>query len=110
MSLFVKGQKHPPRTPKAASRSILLRRQFLDSGVWDDLARTAGVRLPNWDTSCVGNMRRWLTKLGLSVAEYKAEFGGRTLGDWPRLNPTWPLRSWVGLLLEYLAGRERKAC
>jgi hypothetical protein len=57
-------------------------------------------------------MRRWLKKLGISVKDY-LDWQGEgpldpetnknrraTLKDFAERNPDWPLRAWVGLLME----------
>jgi hypothetical protein len=77
------------------------RRDFLDAEHWAELAREQGVRLPQWATRCTtGGMTRWLRKLGRSVEWYRADSGFRTLQEWIDANPTWPLRAFVGLVLE----------
>lgn len=78
-----------------------LRRDFLDDPNWTELARVRGVRLPRWSNPRTpGSMRRWLRKLGLSVDWYRDQNGYRTLGEWIKANPRWPLRTFVGLCLE----------
>ncbi len=80
-----------------------------DRNNWDRLAAAAGVRLPPYGIPCMTNrIERWLQKLGISVAEYLDDVGyytpshRRGLKDWPEHNPTWPLKAWVGLQLDYL--------
>ena len=45
-------------------------------------------------------MTKWLRKLGVPLTEYLDCSGEKTLGDFVVHNPDWPLRAWVGLLLE----------
>lgn len=78
-----------------------LQRDFADAAYWAELAGRRGVRLPQWHSPVTsGGMRRWLRKLGLSVEQYYCFSGERTLKDFARANPAWPLRAWVGLLLD----------
>jgi hypothetical protein len=68
---------------------------------WLALAREAGLHLPVKATPLTtGGMEAWLRKLGLTVAQYCQWDASRTLKDFARLNPTWGLRSWAGLVLE----------
>lgn len=86
---------------RRATAAATLRRDFADAAYWAELARTRGLRLPQWHRPVTtGGMRRWLRKLGLSVEEYYRFSGERTLKDFARANPTWPLRAWVGVLLD----------
>lgn len=79
------------------------RHDFLDSGSWDELAATKGLRLPQWHLGPTpGNMEKWLRKLGVSVAQYCAWSGDKGLSDFAKLNPDWPLRAWIGLMLEQM--------
>ena len=84
-----------------------MKTQFADTGYWDSLAHERGIRLPHWGTALKGKQRRWLTKLGIAHEEYKEHFN-EPYSTFARLNPTWPLRSWVGLMLEWLLEREQK--
>jgi hypothetical protein len=80
------------------------RRDFLDSDHWDDLARARGLRLPHWHRPCsAGQLGVWLRKLGVERDAYLEWAGERSLGDFAARNPDWPLRAWVGTVLEMLA-------
>ena len=46
-------------------------------------------------------MRTWLRRLGITVVSYIEWYGGGRLGDFAKRNPDWPLRAWVGLMLEW---------
>jgi hypothetical protein len=98
---------------QAARRASPLRRHFIDEKTWRTLARARGIRLPLWGKPVTPNaMRRWLKKLGISVKDYLDWQGDgpldpatnknrrATLKDFAERNPDWPLRAWVGLLLE----------
>jgi hypothetical protein len=52
-------------------------------------------------------MEVWLRRLGIRRHTYLRVTGERTLSDFGRANPDWPLRAWVGLLLEVLEERDR---
>jgi hypothetical protein len=46
-------------------------------------------------------MEPWLRKLSITRAEYLAWSGLSSLREFVTHNPTWPLRAWVGLVLEH---------
>jgi hypothetical protein len=98
----VAGVQTQPRPPQAAKPA--LRRDFLDEGEWKRLAKAAGIRLPQWQTPVTtAGMRRSLRKLGVSVKAYLAWSGETRLAEFAARNPDWPLRAWVGLVLEWRA-------
>jgi len=87
-----------------------LRKDFKDDAYWLDLiknSRTQCKQLPayGWPPTLT-NMRLWLRRLDISKKEYLDATGYTSLDDFIRLNPDWPLRAFVGLLLEYHAERE----
>jgi len=98
-------QRANARAALAARRAACtLRRDFLDAGEWDCLAQAAGIRLPQWHQAPTpGAVERWLRRLGVSFASYREYSGDTTLATFSRLNPDWPLRAWVGMLLEGLS-------
>lgn len=98
---------HAARAANAAARAAsTLRRDFMDATYWEDLARAKGLRLPPWGQGCsVSTMRSFLHKAGLSQSKYEGHYG--KLQGFPQKNPTWPLRSWAGTVLELLEGREK---
>ena len=78
-----------------------LRRDFAEESVWLELARSRGIRLPPYGVATTpGQMEKFLRKLNLSTEWYREWSGFPTLAVWPEHNPTWPLRAFVGLLLE----------
>lgn len=90
------------RLANQARAESLLRRDFADSNLWEDLAREAKVRLPQWgDPPTPGRMRRFLGRVGMTVPEYLERAGERTLADFARANPDWPARAWAGIILEW---------
>lgn len=77
---------------------------MLDMTLWEQTAASAGLRLPRWNQAVTtGKMRRFLRKYSLTVTQYKVWSGERTLSQFHRLNPTWELREWAGLVLEHRA-------
>lgn len=73
---------------------------FLDARYWDDLAKDLPYVMPRWNRSCTeSDMEVWLHRFDLTKAKYKAMTGLSLRGFIDR-NPTWPLRAFVGLLLE----------
>ena len=75
---------------------------FADSNLWLELAKERKLRLPLWRFPCTtGGMRKYLKKLNVSVDEYLEYSGEKILKVFPRNNPEWPLRAWVGLVLEW---------
>ena len=89
------------RATNAIHARATLRHDFLDAGRWEELARAQNVRLPSWLLSCTpGRMAIWLKRLGLSLTAYRQWSGLRTLAEFREQNPAWPLRAFVGLLLE----------
>ena len=84
----------------AARQASTLRRDFLDADYWEGLARDRGLRLPPWGAPCtLSAMRTRLHKAGLSQSKYEAHYG--KLAGFIEKTPTWPLRAWAGLVLEY---------
>ena len=79
---------------------MTLRSNFADAGHWDELAKSHSYRLPKWSEPCsVERMRLWMDRLNISNRLYK-EQTGTTLDQFIELNPAWPLRAFVGLLME----------
>lgn len=83
--------------------AVSLRRDFLDAPHWRRLAQARGLRLPAWTLPVTPHhMRRWLRRLGIPTPVYLRAAGERTLSDFSRRNPDWPLAAWVGEQLEEL--------
>lgn len=87
--------------------SGILRRSFEDEKYWSELARKWFIRLPAWDIEVTPDkMRRWLRKFRVTEQAYLEITGYLAIEDFQRLNSDWPLRAWLGLLLEYVTERE----
>lgn len=79
----------------------------MDDNHWKDLARKYYVRLPVWKTvPTPEKMRYWLRKFRLAERDYLEITGYKRIENFMELNPAWPLRAWVGLLLEYINNRD----
>ncbi len=84
-----------------------LRKNFADDKYWVDLARDHDLILPRWYLPADSKYyARWFKKLKMSRKEYFELTGYTDLGEFQKLNPAWPLRAWVGLLLEYVLERD----
>ena len=81
-----------------------------DVANWGQLAVKAGIKLPPFGVPVsTAAIKRWLTQLGIPVPEYLRyeQEGPTTLKEIAARYDVqrWPLKAWVGLMLEYL---ERK--
>lgn len=78
-----------------------LKSDFKDSDEWERLCEKTRYVLPAWDVSAtVENIRVWLNRLDVKESDYR-EAMQTSIADMLKLNPAWPLRAFVGLLLEY---------
>ena len=78
----------------------MIKADFNDSDHWIELAKGLHYDLPDWkQPSTVQAMQLWLDRFDLTEAEYE-EQTNTTLEEFIELNPAWPLRAFVGLLLE----------
>lgn len=85
-----------------AARRARYRSDFMNDTEWAELAREAGLRLPQWGTAPTpAAQRKWLLKLGLPQKAYLKWAGMKKFSTWQEYNPDWPLRAWVGLVLEH---------
>ena len=81
----------------------MLKTDFYDSEHWLELAdkHLASYTLPAWNQPCsTEEMKRWLNRLDMTEKDYK-KLTNTTLDEFRMLNPTWPLRAFVGLILEH---------
>jgi hypothetical protein len=75
---------------------------------WDALAKKHARQydMPRWHLPCtVESMSAWLDRLDVKPSEWRAVGAFTDLADFARLNPEWPLRAFVGLVLEYVSER-----
>lgn len=88
---------------KRAEGAARYQQDFLDAPEWEQLARERGVRLPQWHQApTAGALRRWLARVGVSATAYRDYSAETNLSQFAANNPDWPLRAWVGLILEAL--------
>ena len=82
----------------AIAASQHFKRDWLDSGVWDELAKARGIRLPVWSKAPTPRfLKRWHKTL--DVEPFEAVYGcspSRLIA----MNPHTPLRAFVGQMLE----------
>lgn len=74
------------------------RRDWLDSGTWDELAKSRGIHLPRWHTAPTPRaLKAWHRRL--NNEPFEAVYG-YTPSRLIELNPTMPLRAFIGHMLE----------
>ena len=81
----------------------MLRNSFTDSGRWLELAdnHLSSYTLPDWQEPCTTErMTWWLERLDMTEKDY-VKLTNTDLEGFRRLNPDWPLRAFVGLILEH---------
>ena len=82
-------------------RKSPLRSDFADAEEWIRLARLAHVRLSPWgEPAAATPMRAFLKLAGVALPDYLAWAGEDTLDTFGQRNAEWPLRAWMGLVLE----------
>lgn len=78
-----------------------MKTDFRDGAGWELLCDKTRYILPDWSVSPTKeNIRIWLNRLEIKEADYM-EAMQTNIEDMIALNPTWPLRAFVGLLLEF---------
>lgn len=78
-----------------------LKAEFYDDAEWTRLCEKTRYVLPAWSVlPNIDNIRIWLNRLGIRDVDYR-EAMQTSIQDMLRLNETWPLRAFVGLLLEF---------
>ena len=88
------------RKAKAAIPSPY-RRNWLDSGLWDELAKAKGIRLPVWSKAPTPRkLKQWHERLENEPFEVVYGCSPSRLIS---LNPRTPLRAFVGQMLERCA-------
>jgi hypothetical protein len=82
----------------AKARAAHFKREWADSGLWDELAKAKGTRLPLWSKATTPRfLKRWHESL--DTEPFEAVYGcspSRLIS----LNPHTPLRAFVGMMLE----------
>jgi hypothetical protein len=78
-----------------------LKLTWLDSGLWLDLFREAGIRSPVRTLPCTpGDMRKWLRRIDVTAAQVCEYTGVRSLNEYQEKNPSLPLFAFLGIVLE----------
>lgn len=95
------------KAPQNFSRKTQVRAsaipKFCDAAYWDELAAKHLSRydLPHWGVPCDPiAMERWLDRLDIAARDYFYMAGLKSLQEFIDLNPSWPLRAFIGLALE----------
>ena len=76
--------------------------EFCDAVYWYKLAakRLLSFNRPGWSIQCTPEqMILWLERLDFTEKQYQ-KYTNTSLREFIELNPTWPLRAFVGLMLE----------
>lgn len=82
----------------AKARAAHFKRDWLDSGLWDELAKAKGIRLPLWSKAPTSRfLKRWHETLDTELFE---DVYGCSPSRLITLNPHTPLRAFVGMMLE----------
>ena len=98
MSLTPEARAKALEARKAAVANSPYRREWLDSGLWDSLAQKRGIRLPQWHRAPTPRMlKKWHESL---ENEPFKEVYGCSPSRLIELNPTTPLRAFIGQMLE----------
>ena len=93
----IRAKAHAARLAKIAG-GAKYRRDFMDSDLWDQLAKTRGIRLPPWWAAPTrGKLNSWWKRLG--DCPFFEAYGCKASGLIER-NPDYPLRAFVGMMLE----------
>jgi hypothetical protein len=83
---------------KAAVANCKFRRDWADSSSWDSLAQKHGIRLPQWHRPPTANaLQKWHRML--DKEPFEDVYGCRP-SRLIQLNPTMPLRAFIGQMLE----------
>ena len=93
-----------------SSSNISLRSEasFADAKEWAKLAEKHITRfnLPSWEVPCTEiDMDLWTGRLDISQEELM-DYLNTDCEDWMAFNPDWPLRAFIGLLLEFIDTRK----
>jgi hypothetical protein len=83
----------------AVAAGAHFRRDYLDAGRWAELAAARGIRLPQWhEAPTPGKLKFWLQTL--VATPFRVVYGEISPARLIALNPTMPLRAFVGQMLE----------
>ena len=86
------------RKAKLAAAALQYKQEWADSAVWDELAKSRGIRLPLWSKAPTPRfLKRWHETL--DNEPFEAVYGCSPSRLIER-NPRIPLRAFVGMMLE----------
>jgi hypothetical protein len=93
------------RLNRVAYANDNLKLDYTDMSQWEEMAREAGVRLPNTTSPNTDTkfIKRVANKIGVDMPEFLESCGVKTIKELCDLNPTWTARAMCGLVLEYSA-------
>lgn len=100
----------PANFPRENTLRLRGEREFCDAETWKQFAEAHLPRydLPAWKIPATPELlATWIDRLDMVTSEFLAIGAYRSLSDAIGLNPVWPLRAWIGLMLE-IASEERQ--
>lgn len=109
IEIVARRKNAPQNFPRKTQVRTSAVSKFSDAEHWNELATKYLPRydLPGWDVLCDPMaMARWLDRLELSERDH-IQATATTLEIFCTLNAAWPLRAWIGLLLEMQDERAR---
>ena len=97
---------NPDQKPRMDASVFVLRNHFTDDPHWQELAdKLTNYTLPEYGVSCtIERMILWLERMEISPRQYLNATALENLHEYIELNPTFPLRAFVGELLELKEG------
>lgn len=96
-------ENHPPELSGKTPLPAATARRFTDAQHWDQLATAYLSRydLPAWDVPYTPKATAtWLDRLDLPLSAWLAVGNYPDVAEFAVLNPGWPLRAAIGLMLE----------
>lgn len=98
MTITAEARSKAHEARRKAVANNLYRRNWLDSDLWDSLAKRRGVRLPQWHRPPTPRyLKRWHESLDKEPFEVVY---GCSPSRLIQLNPDMPLRAFIGQMLE----------
>jgi len=74
---------------------------FRDASHWLQLAKKRPYRLPERNCHCdAASMAWWLERMEITIPVYLETTGLKSLDEFQKLNPQWPLTAWIGTVME----------
>lgn len=101
--IIARRENVPQNFPSYNAIRLLGERDFRDARYWNELANRLLPRhdQPRWNAPCSPDaMEKWLDRLSIPLKDYLRATGLKRLQDCIDVNPSWPLRAWLGTALE----------